>query len=134
MKRKCESVIVFLRYYQRCILCTQPTSEFSSCDFWPSLQRIWGHEVRNWHSTWWTEEWKITTKKVNQGNEHFFYTGWCLGTDIFYLFITQAVRMFETSSHTQKFTHMFPFWYLAFKIVEKKISSKFRYLENMSYF
>ena len=46
-------------------------------------------------------------------------TGWLVGTDILYLFITQAVRMFETSSHTQQFTHMFPFWYLAFKLPTK---------------
>ena len=46
-------------------------------------------------------------------------TGWSVGSDIFLLFITQAIRIFETSSHTQKFTLMFPFWYLAFKIQKK---------------
>ena len=51
-------------------------------------------------------------------------TGWSVGTDIFLLFITQAVRIFETSNHTQKFTHMFPFWYLAFKIIKKNFFIK----------
>ena len=39
------------------------------------------------------------------------YTGWLVGTDIFYLFISQAVRIFETSSYTYFFTDMFPFWH-----------------------
>ena len=46
-------------------------------------------------------------------------TGWSVGTDIFLLFITQALRIFEISSYTHKFAHMFPFWYLAFKITRK---------------
>ena len=38
-------------------------------------------------------------------------TGWLVGTDIFYLFITQAVRIFESSSSTHFFNDMFPFWF-----------------------
>ena len=60
-----------------------------------------------------------------------YATGWLVGTDIFHSFITQAVRIFETSSFTHFLTDMFPFWYKALKLSKKSFHQNWHIFWNV---
>ena len=63
--------------------------------------------------------------------QQFLCTRWSMGTDIFLLFITQTVIIFEISYYTQIFTDIFPFWKLSLisnlaEILTKSLQKHYR--------